>query len=327
MITTLPQGRGMVWRWLQLFFCGFSLSVCTAYPQLQSPLPHTSTTPADGSLEGARALIAQSRFKEAEVALRKIIATHPGDADAQYMLGYSLLRQNEPKVSLETFTRAAKLRTPTSEDLVHVAQSYALLNSYDQADKWMLKATESDPKNVEAWYGLGRIRYTRQKFAEAIVCFQRVLVLAPRSVKAADNMGLAYDALNRPDDAIKSFRDALDWQKNSTHPSEQPMLNLAIILLHRGELDEAEGLLKQAVSLAPQDPKIREQLGHLYMQKQQYENAQRELREAIVLSPDTAAYHFLLGQVLRREGMKEESQAELTRAAQLNGTKSSPPAN
>jgi Flp pilus assembly protein TadD len=63
------------------------------------------------------------------------------------------------------------------------------------------------------------------------------------------------------------------------------------------------------------------------MQKQEYANAQKELKEAITLSPDTAAYHFLLGQVLRREGMKEESQAELTRAAQLNGTKSSPPDN
>src|SRR3954453_16520900 len=122
MTTRLRQGRRMFRGLLQRSVCGLLCCVGTAFSQYDGPESHPSATVTDGSLEGARTLISQSRFKEAEVTLREVIATHPNDADAQYLLGYSLLRQNEPKESLVTFNRAAKLRTPTSEDLVHVAQ-------------------------------------------------------------------------------------------------------------------------------------------------------------------------------------------------------------
>jgi tetratricopeptide (TPR) repeat protein len=276
------------------------------------------------ALGSAHHQIDQGDFKGAELTLRQFVGNDPRSADAAYLLALVFLRLNEPKESLAEYTRAAALRTPTAEDLKHVADDYVLLNDYDDADKWMLRAVQMNDKDPEAWYALGRIRYTEQRNADAVACFQRSLKLAPHSVKAGDNLGLAYEGLNRTADAIRSFREALVWQKDSPHPSEQPMLNLATTLVELGQIDEAITLLTQAVAIAPQEPKIREQLGQAYLQKGQLPEAQRELEIAVKLSPDSAAYHFLLGRAYKRRGLDAESKAEFARASALNGTHSSP---
>lgn len=286
----------------------------------------TAVAPA---LASAQQLIASGEFKRAEAVLRAYLATDQQSALAHYQLAYALFRLDKPKDSLVEYTHAAQLQKPSAEDLKNVALDYVLLEGYEDADKWMSLSVQMNAKDTEAWYSLGRIRYTRQRFQDAVDCFMKTLALDPSSVKAEDNLGLAYEGLNRTDDAIKAYRAALALQDStpSKPPSEQPMLNLAIVLIHHGRPEEALPLLTRAVAIAPRDPKIREQLGHLYLQQRQFGNAQREFEEAVSLSPDSAALHFLLGQVYRRQGLEEKANAEFARASALNGSHSTPEKN
>jgi tetratricopeptide (TPR) repeat protein len=275
-------------------------------------------------LDRARGLVERGAFDEAEPVLREAVKGDPRSADAAYLLGYVLLRRNKPKESLEEYTRAATLRTPGSDDLKHVSDAYVLLNDFDDADRWMLRAVRMNEKDAEAWYGLGRIRYSEQRFKDALMCFQKTLALAPRSVKAGDNLGLAYEGLNRTPEAIRAFRAAIEWQKSAAHPSEQPLLNLGTVLVEQGQAEEALPMLQQAVGIAPKDAKIREQLGNAYAATGHLAEAQREFEAAVRLSPDTAAYHYLLARVLHREGLEAAAKAEFARSAALNGTHSTP---
>jgi Flp pilus assembly protein TadD len=145
------------------------------------------------------------------------------------------------------------------------------------------------------------------------------LVLLPHNVKAENNLGLAYEGLNRVDDAVAAYRQAIAWQQNAAHPSEQPLLNLGILMLHQDKLKEAQSLLTQAVAIAPKDPRIREQLGHLYLQLNLLPQAQQQLEAAIALEPKTAALHFLLGKVYHLQGQEAKAKVEFKSAADLNG--------
>jgi tetratricopeptide (TPR) repeat protein len=272
----------------------------------------------------AQADVARGDFKAAESILRQYTLDDPKSADAGFLLGYVLLRLDRPKESLAEYTRAAALRTPTADDLKNVAEDYVLLNDLTEADQRMLQATKMDEKDPGIWYGLGRIRYSEQRFRDAVVCFQKTLALAPRSVKAEDNLGLAYQALNQLPEAIRAFQLALEWQKDAPHPSEQPMLNLAIAYLEQHQPDDALPLLIQAVAIAPKDPRIHDKLGQLYLEKNQLADAQREFEAATALAPENAAYHFLLGRALHRLGREADAKAEFARAAELNGTHSTP---
>lgn len=126
---------------------------------------------------------------------------------------------------------------------------------------------------------------------------------------------------------MEAYRAAIQPKTNSSGAgnlgSEQPRLNLAIDLIHRDRLSEALPLLKEAAATSPSDPKIYEQLGHLYLQQGRLPEAQSSLSRAVELSPGSPALHFLLGQVYRRQGLDEEAKTEFACSAQLSGTHSS----
>ena len=278
-------------------------------------------------LGSARQLLDQDKYAEAETALRAYLANHQASTDARFLLAYALFRNDKPKESLSEYTQASHLRTPTAEDLRYVALDYVLLNDYADADKWMSRSLAWNDKDFETWYGLGRIRYTENLFQDAQRCFTHALALSPKSVKAENNLGLTYQALNRTKDAVAAYRQAIAWQQGSDHPNEQPLLNLATVLVDHDQLDEALSLLGQAVDIAPRDAKIREQLGRLYFRKQQWSQSRTEFEQAVALEPDSAPLHFLLGQAYRREGNAAKAKAEFARAAALNGAHSTPPNN
>jgi Flp pilus assembly protein TadD len=270
--------------------------------------------------------MAAGDFKAAESALRTYLATDPRAGQARYELAYALLRQNKPKDSLEEYTRAAALQAPTAEQLRAVGQDYVLLGDYTDAAKWILRSIDMKGADPESWYTLGRLRYTEQRFGDAVDAFTHALVLSPGSVKAENNLGLAFEGLNRPDDAVRAYRQAIAWQDAGSPAkiSEQPLLNLAIVLLHRGELAEAQSLLLRAVAVAPQDPRINEQLGQLYMQQGNYPEAGKYLEAATRLDPEKSNLHFLLGQAYRHLGRHQEAKTEFDAAARLASSSAIP---
>jgi Tfp pilus assembly protein PilF len=290
-----------------------------------TPMPQAGSNAS--SLEQVERLIHAGQFRQAASALDAILKTDQKSAKAHAMLAYCMLRLDDPKGSLVEYTRSAALARPSSADLQNVAKDYALLNDLPDADHWMTLAVKMDPKDPEAWYGLGRIHSTEQRFNDAADCFERALVLDPGSVKAENNLGLSYEGLNRTDDAISAYRHAIEWQQGSPHPSEQPLLNLGIVLLHQGKLPEAEQLLVQAAAIAPRDPNIREQLGHLYLQTHQLPQAQAQFEQAIALNPKNSSLHFLLGRVYRAEGEDQKAKAEFARSEALSGYRSTPDMN
>ena len=306
---------------LRLFAAALVLATAPpAYAQQTLPTqPSPPVSPA--TLTAAKTLMASASFQQAESLLRPYLIASPASAPARYMLAYTLLRQNRPKESLEEYTRAAALEPPSAEQLRNVGQDYVLLADYEDAGTWISRSIQMSPKDPEGWYALGRLRYTQQRFGEAAGCFQQTLLLAPKSARAENNLGLSYEGLNRTDDAVAAYRQAIAWGAASPKPSEQPLLNLAIVLVHRGNLDEAEPLLVRASTIAPEDPHIHEQLGQLFMQRANYPAAQQHLEAATRLDPDRSSLHFLLGQAYRHLGRQQEAKAQFDLASRLANPK------
>jgi tetratricopeptide (TPR) repeat protein len=272
----------------------------------------------------ARSYLDQSHYGDAEKELRSYLSSHPVDSDARYLLGYTLFRENKPADSLKEYTEAARLRTPRADNLKIVSLDYVLLNDYSDAERWSKYAISLDAKDSESWYELGRIEYTLNHFQEAVNCFETSLKLDPASVKAQNNLGLAMEGLNRTDDAVASYRKALALQATSEHPSEQPMLNLATLLIDRNQLSEARPLLEEASHIAPHDWKILAQLGRLNSETGDLIAAENALEQAVAIEPKRASLHFQLGQLYRKTGAAEKAAHELSLAQQLLGTSSSP---
>jgi Flp pilus assembly protein TadD len=297
---------------------------CTALVCAGQEIGTLTPTPAASVLTTAQQLMHDGKFAEADAALRPLIAGNPKDAEPRYLLAYSLMRENKPADSLREYTAAAALRKPSAGDLRNVALDYVLLKDLSDAERWMSRSLEMDPKDAETWYAMGRLHYTQGRYADALSCFEKTLALSPHSVKGENNLGLAYEALNRNDDALHAYRTAIAWQKDDPQPSEQPLLNLAILLLHRNQTGEAQDLLQKAERIAPNEPRIHENLGQVYLRTGRATDAVAEFDAAVKLAPGNPRYHFLLGQACRRSGDDARARKEFARSEELNGSHSTP---
>jgi tetratricopeptide (TPR) repeat protein len=278
--------------------------------------------PQASSLAAAQQLIYTGKFAQADAMLRPLIASDPKAAEPHYLLAYALLREDKPADSLKEYTSAAALRSPTAAELRSVALDYVVLKDLADADRWMSRSLAMDANDAESWYAMGRLRYTQGRYSDALTCFEKTIALNPRSVKGENNLGLAYEALNQNDDAVHAYRTAIAWQKDDTAPSEQPLLNLAILLQHRNQLMEAQQLLEEAAKIAPMEPRIHENLGQVYLHTNRAADAVKELAAAAQIAPANPRYHFLLGQAYRRTGNDAEAKQEFARSAALNGAHS-----
>ena len=275
------------------------------------------------NLAQAKASLDQGQYANAEKQLHKYLSDHPLDAEAKYLLAFVLFRENKPADSLKEYTEAARQRAPHAADLKAVALDYVLLNDYADANHWIHSSLSIDANDAEAWYEEGRIEYTLNYFQPALEAFQRALQLDPASAKAENNLGLTFEGLNRVDDAISAYRKAVAMQAASSHPSEQPLLNLARVLIDRNQLDECQQLLQQAQQIAPHDWKILAQFGRLYTEKGDLSAARNVLEQAVTIEPQRGALHFQLGQVYKKSGEFEKAKTEFATTERLMGTTSS----
>jgi tetratricopeptide (TPR) repeat protein len=267
-------------------------------------------------------MVSNGKFTQAETAIHNYLAEHAGSADAHFLLGYVLFREQKPADSLAEFTAGASIRRPKADEFKAVASDYVLLNDYADADKWFTEATTEQPNDPDAWYLLGRTKYNESRFVDAVSSFERALVLRPKHIEAENNLGLSWRELNNFEKATAAFQTAIDWQ-GDTPADPQPFLNLGTLLADQSDFDKSIPYLLKAVSLSPQNPKIHEELGKVYEARKNLPKAQAELEKAVALAPNTSGLHYMLGQVYRREGLPDRAQNEFDICEKLNSTHSS----
>ncbi len=271
----------------------------------------------DALLYEAKCQIQLQRFVDADKTLRDYLLHNPESPDALYLLGFALHRENKPAESLAIYTKAAARKSPEGDDLKIVGLDYVLLNDYTDAIKWLEKAVAMDPGNEEAWYFLGRAYYTKNMLPDAKKAFQTVLNLNPRYARAENNLGLIFEAEANPSEALQSYRNAIEWQGQSSHPSEQPYLNLGSLLMEQNRTEEAVVPLEKAVHLAPGNGLCHLKLGTALLRLAKLNEAQRELEEATRLEPENAAAHYQLGRLYKQVKAMDRAKAEFDRAGEI----------
>ena len=271
----------------------------------------------DALLYEGKSLADLNRFKDADAALRKYLDRHSGSADGLYMLGYVLNRENEPAESLRTYTKAAQLSTPKSDDLKVVATDYVLLNDYPDAIKWMRQAIDLDPKNESAWYGLGRCYYSQSSFGNAEQAYRYALKLNPGDLRAQTNLALTLEMLNEPAKAESEYRRSIALADADPHTDQWPYLDYGSFLLEQARGAEAIPLLEKAIALAPQCADCHGKLGRALQAAGKNDAAVKQLEKAVALDPTDAKLHYALGHAYQTANMTDKAKKELAIAARM----------
>ena len=314
---------------------------------------HAENAPESAGLAEAKSLLQKGLLVQAENATRQFLQQHADSADGHYLLGYILfdevrqkyvgeaqkegenfryretvdpslvaMRDAKARESLAELSAGARYRAPSGFDLKIVALNYLLLKDEPSAEKWLTASLALDPNDAQAWYYLGRTKYSETKYPGAIEAFEHCLKLDPKNVTAEYNVGLAYEGLNQNDEAIQAYENAIAWQAHDETKSPDPFFGLARLYLHQNNPEKAVPYLLQAVAAFPQLSLAHEELGKAYSVLHRLSEAQEQLEEAVQLSPQKASPRCLLGQIYQQQKMTAKAQTEFERCTALQTTQS-----
>jgi predicted O-linked N-acetylglucosamine transferase (SPINDLY family) len=149
---------------------------------------------------------------------------------------------------------------------------------------------------------------------EAKRCFAKALALKPDYAEAHSNLGDALDALGQPKDAERSLRRsiALNPDRAIAHYS------LGNVLRRRGRSQQAERSYRDALVHQPQFAEAHHNLGIVLFEIGRLDEAAEHCREAIRINPRHRSAHVRLGKTLERLGRLEEAEQSYRAALALD---------
>jgi tetratricopeptide (TPR) repeat protein len=201
------------------------------------------------------------------------------------------------------------LRTSPDSPELHLALA-ALLFQLSRADEGahaVDRALELDPGEPVPLKIRAEFRASTGRLDGARKDCERYLMLRPDDPTVHFTLGVVHAKSGRTDQAIASYRRAAELDGTAFAPRN----NLAALLAER-DLDDALAVAQEAYAIAPDDTRVLDTLGWLYLQKGLVERAISLLEEAHAGAPERPDPHLHLALAYRAAGRTEEARRLLS---------------
>jgi tetratricopeptide (TPR) repeat protein len=198
-----------------------------------------------------------------------------------------------------------------------LSMAYIKLNRRDWARAELDKLVLNTPEKPLYLYWLARLDYDAQSYTTAIERLHRVIEMDPKMTRAYDTLGLCYEYLGKPEEAIKSYNQAVDLNRKQLKPSPWPHVDLAISLIGVNRLEEAKNNLDEALRYDAKLPQAHYQLGRVLEMQGKFDAAVEALTKASELNPDYPEPHLALGRLYHRLGNRQKADNEVARYQEL----------
>jgi type IV pilus assembly protein PilF len=198
-------------------------------------------------------------------------------------MGTAMAADGNLRGALVKLLEAVKLE-PDNVELNHqIAVVLRNLGQYDLSLKYFQRTLTLDPKFSEARNNLGTLYLLMEKWDQAIACFKEAVadLLYKTPQYAYNNMGYAYYRKGDYDRAIESYRQALASSRTYT----VPYANLARAYEAKGDMEEAVAAYRQAVFLMPKDAAAHLGLAKVLLNQGKKKEAKEELDLTIWADP------------------------------------------
>ena len=187
-------------------------------------------------------------------------------------------------------------------------QLYARQQSGSALEVFLL-ALEADGRSERAHAGIGRICSETDSIPEARAFVEKGLELHPGSASLHFNLGLVFQSLGQPNEAVRRFQKAMELRESRTSPLD--WIQLGTAQQASGNSRDAETSFMKGISLDPSLAQGHFELGKLYFQQAAYDRAEQSLEKAIQLDSRLLGAYYQYGLVCMRNGKPERGKAFL----------------
>lgn len=299
-------------------------------------------------IESAKSHIEKSDSKAAVIQLKNALQKNPNSAEARFLLGKLLLQGGDLSGAKIELGKAAELGydkqllAPVQAKLMlqqgqvdKVIEQYGQMSLADAKGRAELATTlamahvakrnlsdartsidlamSSDPELLTAQLISVRLLAAEQRKDEAFAAVDRLLAKHEGSGAVWQLKGDVQRLFGLGDEAaVASYQEAIKRDKNDV----TSMMAVFAYQLGRGELDAAQGTLKQMQAVAPNLPQTRLLAARLALQRKDLKAAQEQVQQLLKLTPNAPAALQMAGMVASRQGEHSKAETYLKQALQ-----------
>ena len=190
----------------------------------------------------------------------------------------------------------------------------ALGGDFKKAIPLLIKAADRNPRDAEARFYSGYARRSLNRYEDALLDYQEAVRIAPDYADALNNLGSTYDKLGRFEEAVDAYSRAINLNADDGVVHN----NLGATYYRLARYEEAIVAYKRALELLPRPSTTHNNLGVAYGNLGRYKEAVESLLTAIRMRPGYSDAYKNLASMYCKMGRADEAVESFRKAIDLN---------
>ena len=172
---------------------------------------------------------------------------------------------------------------------IMMADYYAKIHDYPNAEKFYLKGLKKDDQLNYAWINLSTVYNLQSNNAKALGALQKALKNDPNNERIYYSLALLYNEMDNKEAAIKSLAKAVALKSGNP----RVYYNYGLMLNQNQQFQEAISVLEKGITISPNEPDLYYALTFVYRQSKNTVKAQQTVLKLQQLAPNNPDYQEL----------------------------------
>lgn len=299
----------------------------------------------DVAVKAADLLRLAGRFEDARTRAESVLSRHPQNAQAQLVVGLTLLGLKDLDGAIREVEEAVNLDPKVGRPYTTLGLLQLMKSKPQEAEAAFRKAVELDPKSVNARIALGYYLWAARRVGEAEDSFKHALEIDPKDllsnrvlavlylttnriaqaepcllaaaeVDPAMRLTLAdyYVSIGRSKDAVSALRPFVQDKQIGS----QAKLRIATALFAEGNRAESHKLTDEVLQKEPNNSTALLWKARLLVADDLVDSAVAKVKEAVAADPTNAAVHYMLGTLYMRTNNTPAALAAFNQVLAIN---------
>jgi cellulose synthase operon protein C len=228
-----------------------------------------------------RAYVADNKPEEADTFLTSVLDSNPSSTRALILKGALLLRKGQNELAKEKFEQAIAVNPKAPNGYLSLADYHSNQKDLQASVETLTKGIEASSDKVGLRFALAARYETAGAFEDAIMQYDAILVEAPGSLMAINNLASLLTDHRQDADSIARASSMAETLRNSPVPAFRETLGWALV--QSGKTKQGLALLERTIPELENIPAAQMHLGMAYAQAGDTELAKVHLKRALEL--------------------------------------------